>query len=102
MVLPEVIRFNATSALDRYAEIAELLGEDLTGASRDEAAERAAAAVQKIASDVGIEDGLASIGVAEDNVGHLAEQADQLDRLLAGNPRRIEQADLEEIIRRSL
>ncbi|MFA9517460.1 hydroxyacid-oxoacid transhydrogenase [Halopenitus sp. H-Gu1] len=102
LTLPEVMRFNATSAFDRYAEIAELLGEDTSGASDDEAAEAAAAAVEKLSADVGIEGGLSSLGIEEDDVEHLAERASALRRLLAGNPRRVSQDDLETIIRRSL
>lgn len=45
LTLPEVVRFNAPSACDRYAEIAGLLGEDTAGLVKAEAAERAAAAV---------------------------------------------------------
>lgn len=102
LTLPEVMRFNATSAFDRYAKIAELLGENLSGASNDEAAEAAATAVEKLAVDVGIEGGLSSLGIGENNIEHLAERASTLQRLLAGNPRRVTQEDLEKIIRRSL
>lgn len=102
LTLPEVMRFNATGAAERYAEIAELLGEDLTGKSRDEAAEAAATGVEKLAADVGIDGGLATLSIGEDDVGHLAERASQLERLLVGNPRRLTRDDLEAIIRRSL
>lgn len=102
LTLPEVIRFNATSAFDRYADIAELLGERPRADSDAEAAVAAATAVEDLAADVGIEGGLSSLGVGEDDVGHLAERASSLQRLLAGNPRRITRDDLETIIRRSL
>ena len=100
--LPAVMRYNATSAHDRYAEIATVLGEDTTGLSRDESAEAAARAVEKLAADVGIDGGLSALGIAESDVSHLAERASQLKRLLAGNPRRIDQDDLETIIRDAL
>jgi alcohol dehydrogenase class IV len=102
LTLPEVIRFNATSAFDRYAEIAELLGEDTSGLSDDEAAEAAAVAVEKLAADVGIEGGLSSLGIGPDDVDHLAERSNALQRLLVGNPRRVTREDLEGIIERSL
>jgi len=102
MVLPAVMRFNATSAFDRYAEIARLLGEDITGASRDDAAEAAARAVEKLAADVGIDGGLSSFGISESDVPHLAERAAKLQRLLAGNPRRVTEDDLVTIMERSL
>jgi alcohol dehydrogenase class IV len=102
LTLPEVMRFNATSAADRYAEIARLLGEDVSGKSRDDAAEAAATAVENVAADVGIAGGLSSLGIGEGDVAHLAERASRLERLLAGNPRRVTEEDLEGIIRRSL
>jgi alcohol dehydrogenase class IV len=100
--LPAVMRYNATSAYDRYAEIATLLGEDTTGLSRDESAEEAARAVEKLADDVGLGGGLSALGIDESDVSHLAERAGQLERLLVGNPRRIDRADLEAIIRDAL
>ncbi|QHS16693.1 iron-containing alcohol dehydrogenase [haloarchaeon 3A1-DGR] len=102
LTLPEVMRFNAPSAFERYAEIAELLGEDTSGMSRVEAAEAAATAVERLAADVGIAGGLSTLDVSEDDVEHVAERASTLQRLLAGNPRRVDQDDLEGIIRRSL
>lgn len=100
--LPAVMRYNATSAYDRYAEIAEVLGEDTSGLSRDESAEAAAHAVEKLAADVGIDGGLSALGIGDADVAHLAERANQLERLLAGNPRRIDRDDLEAIIRDAL
>lgn len=102
LTLPAVMRFNATSAPNRYAEIARLLGEETSGTSRVEAAEAAATAVERLAADIDIEGGLSTLGVEEENVNHLAERASTLQRLLAGNPRRVDQDDLEEIIHRSL
>jgi len=101
-VLPAVMRYNATSAFDRYADIATMLGEDLTATGQDEAAEAAARAVEKLATDVGIDGGLSALGIGEDDVAHLAERANELQRLLAGNPRRVTEADLASIIDASL
>jgi alcohol dehydrogenase class IV len=101
-LLPEVMRFNATSAFEQYADIAELLGENVEGLPQDEAAERAADAVGKLAADVGIPDGLSALGVTEADVPDLAADTMEIQRLLAGNPRRIDQEDIEGILRRSL
>ncbi len=100
--LPAVMRHNATSAYDRYAEIAALLGEDPTGLTRAESADAAARAVEELAADVGIHGGLSSLGIEDSDVAHLAERASQLERLLVGNPRRIDRDDLETIIRDAL
>ncbi|MDR9429411.1 MAG: hydroxyacid-oxoacid transhydrogenase [Natronomonas sp.] len=102
LLLPEVMRFNASSAPDRFGEIASLLGEHVQHDSVDEAAEKAATAVQKLSDDVGIPSGFVELGVEKDEITVLAENAMQLERLLAGNPRRVEREDLEEIFRRSL
>jgi alcohol dehydrogenase class IV len=101
-VLPAVMRYNAPGAFDRYADVARLLGEDVAGQSKDEAAEAAARAVEKLAADVGIEGGFSTLGVTDDDVEHIAERASRLERLLAGNPRRVSQSDLEAMLRESL
>ncbi|MFC6940154.1 hydroxyacid-oxoacid transhydrogenase [Salinirubellus sp. GCM10025818] len=102
LALPDVMRYNATSAPDRYAEIARLLGEDLTATGRHEAAEAAARGVERLAADVGIDGGLASLGLESEDVGHVAERASKLERLTVGNPRRIGREELETIIRDAL
>ena len=102
LTLPAVMRFNASSSFERYAEIAELLGEHTNGVSQSEAAERAATAVEKLAADIGIDGGLSSLDIGEDDVEHIAERASTLHRLTAGNPRRVTEENLQEIIRRSL
>ena len=102
LLLPEVMRFNAPSAPERYAEIARLMGTDVSGLDRREAAEKAAVAVEELAADVGIPDGLAAVGVTEDELPRFAEDTMQLQRLLVGNPRRMTAEDAEEIFRRSL
>jgi alcohol dehydrogenase class IV len=102
LTLPAVMRFNAPGARDRYAEIAALLGADVDGASADEAAEAAARAVERLAADVGIDGGLSSLGIDEADVDGIADRANRLERLLAGNPRRVDRDDLEGIIRASL
>jgi len=102
LVLPEVMRFNATSAPERYTEIARLLGKHVDGLDQREAAEKAAEAVEDLAADVGIPDGLSAVGVTEDELPRFAEDTIQLQRLLVGNPRRMNADDVEGIFRRSL
>lgn len=97
-LLPEVMRYNAPTAFDRYRTIAELLGENLEGTSDREAGDRAAAAVEALASDIGIPSGLAEFGVEPDDVPRLAEKTEEIQRLLVGNPRRVERSDLEAIL----
>lgn len=102
LTLPEVVRFNATGAAERYSEVAKFLGGNTSGMNRTESAEVAAREVERLADDIGISGGLSTLGITEEDVPHIAERADTLQRLLAGNPRRVTQDDLEGIIRRSL
>ena len=102
LLLPEVMRYNATSAPERYTEIARLLGKQVDGLDRRDAAEKAAAAVEDLARDVGLPEGLAAVGVTEDELPRFAVDTTQLQRLLVGNPRRMDADDIEEIFRRSL
>ncbi len=102
LVLPEVMRFNATGAPERYAEIARLLGKHVDGLDRAEAAEKAAEAVEELAADIGIPDGLSAAGVTEAELPRFAEDTMELQRLLVGNPRRMDADDVEGIFERSL
>jgi alcohol dehydrogenase class IV len=102
LLLPEVMRFNATSAPQRYTDIARLMGKHVEGSDERVAAEMAADAVAELAADVGLPDGLAAVGVTEDELAGFAEDTMQLQRLLVGNPRRLTATDVEEIFRRSM
>ncbi|ELY55392.1 iron-containing alcohol dehydrogenase [Natronococcus amylolyticus DSM 10524] len=97
-LLPAVMRYNASTAFDRYRTIAQLLGENLEGVSDREAGDRAAAAVEALADDVGIPSGLRDLGVEEGDVPRLAEKTEEIQRLLVGNPRRVDREALEEIL----
>jgi alcohol dehydrogenase class IV len=101
-VLPAVMRFNAPVAGDRYRAVAGALGVPTEGLTDREAADRAAAAVAALRADVGLPDGLSALGVGEDDVAALADRTTALERLLAGNPRRVDRAAAERICRDAL
>ncbi len=86
-VLPAVVRYNRPSAPERYADVARWLGAEGEGAP---------AAIERLADDVGI-GGLSDLGVEEGDVPALAERTMELERLLAGNPRRLDREDVERI-----
>lgn len=101
-VLPAVMRFNATGAFERSADVARMLGEDVSGLGQEAAARKGAEAVEKLRRDVGTPDGLEALGVPEDEIPALAEKTMDLQRLLVSNPRRASQADIEAICRDAL
>lgn len=102
LLLPEVIRFNAIGAPERYQEIARIMGKQVDDCDTREAALKTADAVDELASDVGMPDGLAEVGVTEAEIPQLAEDTMKLQRLLVGNPRQVDAEDAETILRRSL
>ncbi|EGY27321.1 iron-containing alcohol dehydrogenase family protein [Desulfovibrio sp. A2] len=62
ILLPHVSQFNLIAKLDRFARIAELLGENISGLSVRDAAEKAICAIKRLSADVGIPAGLVALG----------------------------------------
>lgn len=86
ILLPHVSRFNLIAKLERFGDIAVALGENITGLSVREAAERALTAIQTLSSDVGIPANLTELGVKKEDLKTMAENA-QKDACAATNPR---------------
>ncbi|MBI5759998.1 MAG: iron-containing alcohol dehydrogenase [Planctomycetales bacterium] len=99
LLLPFVMRFNLPARLSAFAKIAEWLGEDVTGQSVEQAAERSITAVERLKRDIGIPDRLRDIGVREDQLRPFAEKAFGVKRILRVNPRTVTAEDLEGILR---
>lgn len=102
LLLPFVMRFNLPARVSRFARIAELLGENISGLSEQAAAERAIAAVEKLKTDIGIPQRLRDLGVTADQLPGFAEKAFAVKRILRVNPRPVTAQDLEGILRSAL
>nr|WP_320049197.1 iron-containing alcohol dehydrogenase [uncultured Desulfuromonas sp.] len=94
ILLPVVCEFNAISNVKRFADIAVAMGENIDGLSDVEAAEVAIASIRRLSSDVGIPAGLTELGVKEEDLKIMAENA-QKDACMLTNPRK---AKLEQVI----
>ncbi|MGO4886455.1 iron-containing alcohol dehydrogenase [Anaerobacillus sp. MEB173] len=101
VLLPHVERFNLIAKSDRFVDIAVALGENVNGLSVREAAERALSAIETLASDVGIPGNLAALGVREEDIPVLAENA-MKDACSFTNPRKATLDDVQGIIRAAL
>jgi alcohol dehydrogenase class IV len=99
LLLPYVMRFNLPARRDRFAAIARLLGENVTGLTVDQAAERAVTAVERLRADIKIPLRLRDLGVTENQLASFAEKAFAIKRILRVNPRPVTVADLEGILR---
>ena len=101
ILLPHVMRYNMIACMDRYADIARALGEDTTGMSTREAAERAVQAVEQLCQDIGAKKRLSEIGLQEEYILELSKAAAE-DVCLITNPRDATVEEIAEIYRTAL
>lgn len=94
--LPYVMAYNRASALPEMAEIGRAMG--LTGASEAVLADAAIDRVAELFAALGIPPSLRALGLADDKVGWVAEQAQGVTRLVNNNPRPIDPAAMARIV----
>ncbi len=100
LVLPAVMQFNLPARLEKYADIAEAMGEKTDLLSVADAADAAVAAVRRLAADVGIPSGLGAIGVPEADLPELAKAVvSDNPKLINSNPRKAGVDDILGILR---
>lgn len=93
VLLPATMEYNLPGALEKFALIAEVLGEATDGLSLREAARLAVCAVEALIEDCGIAASLKNLNVNPDDFPALAEMALTVARPLANNPRQVTLAD---------
>ena len=96
LVLPHVLRFNASHAAAHYADLAAILAPNATG-SNEAKTDALIAAMENIAALTGIETTLRQVGITEQDLDRLADDAMLQTRLLGNNPRTITRADARAI-----
>jgi alcohol dehydrogenase class IV len=93
LVLPQVLRFNAVTAPQSYAEIAVCAFPDLAGLSPQAAATAFAEAMADLSKRCGLQQRLRDLGIKRGALPMLAGDAMNQTRLLVNNPRTVTQAD---------
>lgn len=88
LVLPHVLRFNASHAAEHYAELADIVAPGSVG-SCEARTEALIAALETLAARVGIATRLREVGITEADLDRLADDAMLQTRLLVNNPREI-------------
>jgi alcohol dehydrogenase len=99
LMLPRVMDFNVPSAQEKFAVIAEIMGESTEGLPLREAAYLAVDAVESLIEDCGIFTTLRELGVPEEDFPELARIALTVVRPLENNPRKVTFEQAVEIYR---
>lgn len=101
LLLPFVMEYNKPAAVKKFGDIARAMGVDIKGMSEDEAADAAIEAVRRLSKSIGIPQRLTDIGIKEEQLAQLAEDA-FIDPCTGGNPRKTSVADILEIYKKAL
>jgi len=101
LLLPTVMEFNMDACLDKYPKIAEALGVDISGMTKEEASREACEAVRRLALAVGIPQHLSELGISESDIPLLSEQA-LADVCTPGNPRDVTLDQIMELYKKVL
>lgn len=101
VLLPHVQRYNMIACPERFVDIAIAMGENVEGLSTIEAAEKALEAIQRLSRDIGIPSGLKELGVKEEDLSILAENA-MKDACGLTNPRKANKEDIIQIFRSAM
>lgn len=94
LLLPHVMRFNLPCRRETFRRIAQLLGQDTSAMTLDEAAEAAVQAVDTLRGRIGVRGRLRDLGATRDQLPRFAARAFAIKRLLWVNPRPASEADL--------
>jgi lactaldehyde reductase len=100
LLLPIVMEFNMPACIIKYGRIAKAMGVDTTNMSAQEAAVAAVEAVKQLSIDLKIPQTLREIGIPEEALEQLANDAFN-DVCTGGNPREITEADILELYKKA-
>jgi alcohol dehydrogenase len=92
LVLPHVLRFNADSAADLYAELADVVVPGTTGSARDKT-QALIEKLERMIAETAIPARLRDVGIEREGLGRMASEAMLQTRLLVNNPRPVSEAD---------
>lgn len=99
---PAVFRFTAPTNPQRHLRAAQLMGQDVRGASLEDAGDLLADAIVRLMQRVDVPNGLSAIGYSEDDVGKLVEGTLPQHRVVKLSPRPAGAEDLQCLFRDSM
>ncbi len=102
LMLPRIMEFNLPGALEKFAVVAETMGENTEGLSDRDAAMLAVEAVDVLIEDCDIATSLEELGIPEEDFPEMAKVAMTVARPLENNPRKVTLEDAIAIYRTAL
>ena len=99
IMLTPVMEFNMLGDLCKFADLADLLGENTAGMNQRDKASASVEAIRTLTVDLQIPNSLGQFGIKDSDIPMLAEGVMKVTRLLANNPRVLTQDDAERIYR---
>lgn len=99
LVLPHVLAFNRPAAEALYAELAGVVKPGHGATSATDAAGAFIAEMVALCRDCGVPESLTAVGIGEQDLPRLAEDAMKQTRLLVNNPRELDYAQTLDIYR---
>ncbi|MHB1004170.1 MAG: iron-containing alcohol dehydrogenase [Chloroflexota bacterium] len=101
LMLPYVLEYNALADIQKFAKVAEAMGECVDGLCPRDAAMLAVDAVRQLSEDVGIPQRMRDVGVPEAAIEGFVPGAMGTTRLMDNNPRKLTEKDVLTIYRKA-
>lgn len=102
IMLNPVMEFNMLGNLPKFAQMASIFGQPVSGLSERDAALQALQALRDLSADLKVPAHLSEFGVKEEDIPGLVEGVMKVTRLLANNPRKITLQDAAKIYKKAL
>ncbi|MBW1971649.1 MAG: iron-containing alcohol dehydrogenase [Deltaproteobacteria bacterium] len=97
IMLPYVMEYNLPGNFEKYAKIAEFMGEKVDNLSDSDAAIKSVEAVKRLQKNVGIPSRLRDYNIKKEDLSKLVEGGMKQARLFVPNPRNLSKEDVEKI-----
>jgi alcohol dehydrogenase class IV len=97
LMLKSVMEYSVAGDLERYADLAAAMGENIERLTEREAAFKSIEGVENLATDLGVPTRLREMGIPREAIPRMAEDASRQTRLILQNPRRLSVEDIEKI-----